>query len=799
MLNIRKFLEGLRIIPRSSTAIDTKGELEVLDSSSKLRFHNGSSASAVVTETHASQGSERLQNKDLDASSSKIVDPSDTSKKIAFDVAGASASTTTTLDFNQTANRTITIPDANGTLITDSSTNLLSNKTLEDTTSYFVDASDNTKAIKFDAAGTTGTATTIASSQTANRTITLPDSAGTVVLTAGSQLLSSKQLEDSTTSIVDNSDNTKTIKFDAGGTTSTSTTISAAQTSNRTISLPDASTTLVGTDVTQTLTNKTLTDSTTFLQDDSDNTKKLQFQLSGITTGTTRTLTAPDANTTIVGTDATQTLTNKTFTDSTTTIQDDGDNTKKFQFEASGITTGTTRTLTIPDASTTLVGTDATQTLTNKTLTDSTTFLQDNSDNSKKLQFELSGITTATTRTLTVPNANTTIVGTDATQVLTNKDIDGGTASNSRRITVPSDTKANLDALTRKEGTIVYATDTDLLYTDNGTTLTAVGSGGSSAAVVDFNLMILDSSYSATKLTNANADTSVGDWLAYADAAGTSPVDMTGGSPNTTITRSTSTPLNGTGSFLMSLTSGASRQGEGAATTVYIPPGYRNKTLNWYGTFSTSGTIALDDIRMYAYDITNSTVITPTSISKVNGTDGSFNAQFVIPSTTASIRLGLHIARSSTGSLDVKFDDMFFGLIQTPTASSITGPTSYTPTYTGFGTVSGSNAWYSVVGNMLYGGGYVTVGTPTATEARISLPGSYTVGTSAGSSTSIAGSLIHANSGGIGMLFTLMQSGNAYVTISYRDGSNGGLTSQNGNNTLVSGTRSSFTFTIPLV
>jgi hypothetical protein len=50
------------------------------------------------------------------------------------------------------------------------------------------------------------------------------------------------------------------------------------------------------------------------LQDNSDNTKQLQFQLSGITTATTRTLTVPDANTTIVGTDTTQTLSNKTFT-----------------------------------------------------------------------------------------------------------------------------------------------------------------------------------------------------------------------------------------------------------------------------------------------------------------------------------------------------------------------------------------------------------------------------------------------------------------------------------------------------
>lgn len=57
------------------------------------------------------------------------------------------------------------------------------------------------------------------------------------------------------------------------------------------------------------------------------------------------------------------------FDDDAFTLRDEGDATKKVMFQLSGITTGNTRTLTVPDASTTLVGTDTTQTLTNKTLT----------------------------------------------------------------------------------------------------------------------------------------------------------------------------------------------------------------------------------------------------------------------------------------------------------------------------------------------------------------------------------------------------------------------------------------------
>jgi len=60
----------------------------------------------------------------------------------------------------------------------------------------------------------------------------------------------------------------------------------------------------------QTLTNKSLSDSSTYIIDETDATKKLQFQVSGITTGTTRTLTAPDVSGTIITTGDTGTVTN---------------------------------------------------------------------------------------------------------------------------------------------------------------------------------------------------------------------------------------------------------------------------------------------------------------------------------------------------------------------------------------------------------------------------------------------------------------------------------------------------------
>ncbi len=58
-----------------------------------------------------------------------------------------------------------------------------------------------------------------------------------------------------------------------------------------------------------------------------------------------------------------------------------------------------------------------------------------------------------------------------------NADVQGGTASNTSRITVPKAATATLDGLTRKEGTVVFDSTTKKLKVDNGTTLAAVGSG----------------------------------------------------------------------------------------------------------------------------------------------------------------------------------------------------------------------------------------------------------------------------------------------------------------------------------
>jgi hypothetical protein len=72
-----------------------------------------------------------------------------------------------------------------------------------------------------------------------------------------------------------------------------------------------------------------------------------------------------------------------------------------------------------------------------------------------------------------------TFVETDTAQAITNKDIDGGTASNSLRFTIPKNTTANLTGLTRKQGTVFYDTTTNTIKYDDGVSLNELASSSS--------------------------------------------------------------------------------------------------------------------------------------------------------------------------------------------------------------------------------------------------------------------------------------------------------------------------------
>lgn len=74
--------------------------------------------------------------------------------------------------------------------------------TFQDTTFSVYDSSDNTKQILFNAVGSTGTNTTLTSSQTVNRVLTLPDASDSLVGKATSDAFTNKDVTDASNNVL---------------------------------------------------------------------------------------------------------------------------------------------------------------------------------------------------------------------------------------------------------------------------------------------------------------------------------------------------------------------------------------------------------------------------------------------------------------------------------------------------------------------------------------------------------------------------------------------------------------------
>jgi hypothetical protein len=115
---------------------------------------------------------------------------------------------------------------------------------------------------------------------------------------------------------------------------------------------------------------------------------------------------------------------------------------------------------------------------------------------------------------------------------------------------------------------------------------------------------------------------------------------------------------------------------------------------------------------------------------------------------------------------------------------------SYTPTYTGFGTVSVSNVFYRRVGDSIQIQGKFTPGTTTATEARISLPSGLTSDSAKIPAIRLVGKFTKAaavSAGNGGQWEMYVESGVTYMTMGLFNPNFNGLTKQNANAIVGSG------------
>lgn len=261
----------------NSQAVDntcTVNGVNPLTTDTNLNAHIGSSivhgaTGAVVGTTNT----QLLTNKSLSDTSTSIVDSVDNSKRLLFDVNGSSA-TSTTLTAVQTANRVLTFPDASDTLVARNTTDTLTNKSVDSgsntitLTNVFLTGVDVNNVLgqavrPIDSPSFAGLSLTgIANNNGVSDILALNGSSvvykNNIADTSSVQTFTNKNLSDSTTAIVDVGDATKRILFDAAGNTGTSTTLTSSQLANAVLTLPASTTSLIGNDTINTLSNKTI-------------------------------------------------------------------------------------------------------------------------------------------------------------------------------------------------------------------------------------------------------------------------------------------------------------------------------------------------------------------------------------------------------------------------------------------------------------------------------------------------------------------------------------------------------------
>ena len=210
----------------------------------------------------------------------------------------------------------------------------------------------------------------------------------------------------------------------------------------------------------------------------------------------------------------------------------------------------------------------------------------------------------------------------------------------------------------------------------------------------------------------------------YADAAGSTPVDGTGGSATTTFTRQSGTVLRGNQSFKITKDA-ANRQGEGASYDFTIKEQDVSKKLKIQFDFKTNedAAYATGDYTVYIYDVTNSTLITPVDTDIIAGQNifqTSFNS-----TTSTSYRLIFHCATTNASAYDIYIDNVIVGPGMTSQGAAIGPWQDFTPTWRGSNASTRTNElfkWRRVgeTAELLIG---FTVDTPTGTdEVGIDLP-----------------------------------------------------------------------------
>lgn len=188
-------------------------------------------------------------------------------------------------------------------------------------------------------------------------------------------------------------------------------------------------------------------------------------------------------------------------------------------------------------------------------------------------------------------------------------------------------------------------------------------------------------------IENPDAESGTAGWSTYADAAGSAPVDGTGGTANITWSRSTTTPLRGVADFNL-VKDAVNRQGQGVSYDFTIDSADQAKILTISADYEViSGTFATGDLAVYIIQDPAGTpvVLQPAGYQVTAGTNGNklrLAATFQTASNVTSYRLCIHVASVSALAYTLAFDSIAVSPQQVVYGAPVTDWQDYTPVIT---------------------------------------------------------------------------------------------------------------------
>lgn len=582
----------------------------------------------------------------------------------------------------------------------------------------------------------------------------------------------------------------KEIEIIPGGSVSTKTTITTSQTTNKTITIPDATDTLVGKATTDVLTNKSIDADTNTITniENADIKSGAAIDASKIANGSVSNsefqqldgLTTP-----AVGTTQSQTLTTKTIVvaNNTITTAASGNlvatelNSALAELQGDIDTRATSANLalkanqTLDNLTTTAINADLLPATTLTRAIGSATLVFNNLFTNK--------IQSQTGEQIDVSNKTLKFDGTSilswfnngiqlaATRLLRFTSDDGLNTIGIRAPATATSVNYTLPTSTPAVNNQVLAATTGGVMS----WVTASGAGG-----VNF-------------ISNGTGEDAVASiFVPYADAAGTRPVDGTGGSPTVTTSINSTNPLSGTKDYKL-VKPASNTQGQGWAIPFSVDFDYRTKsnkiTASYIvesGTFVAGSPTTDSDVIVYLYDVTNSMLLEPSNIKLLaNSTtisdkyEASFQTNFVANGTASNYRLIFHCATTSALAYTLRVDNISVGPQTYVYGTPVTDWQSYTPTTQALGTISLPEVYYRRLGDSIEVKAKFTVGTLTAAEVRFGLPPGFTsADTSKIPSIQRVGEWVQ-DSGGANGGQMLIEPSVSYMTFSAQNGSQNGL------------------------